>query len=244
MAEKPVNLGCPEVLRLAVQDPCSGKAIPGAGNGMVIRCSRNVTIEARVRDADTSEFVSDCGIVDEYTLDSSVQGYNVTFELARLSPELKALLLGQTMLTIGGINVGSIEEAASGCAVLTVRPSFIVEAFYRVRQCDPAGGSNYQRTVIGGVKFSPVERDKEGQIVFNRYSGTGNPMAASGLINVVSNTAGPFHDFPIDIRDDIAALPVGFLYPGLDFVDPLASPTAGITLAANTAYTATVPADI
>jgi hypothetical protein len=243
MAEKCVNLGCPEVLRLALADACTGAPIPGASNGMVLRCQRNVTIEARVRDADVSEFVSDCGNVDEYTLDAFVQGYNVSFESARISPELQALLLGYDMLAIGGENVGFIEEASVGCTTQTVRPSFIVEAFYRVRQCDPGGGSNYLRRIIQGVKFNPVENDKEGQIGFERFSGQSVASLTEGLVNPVSTTAGPYQDVPADIYTELAALPAGHLNVGLRFVDPIADPVSGITLAAGTCYTATVPVD-
>lgn len=244
MAEKCVNLGCPEVIRLALQDPCSGAPVPGVGNGMVLKCQRNVTIEARVRDADTSEFVSDCGQVDEYVQDSYVQGYNVSFESARISPELQALLLGYDLLTIGGVNVGFIEEASVGCAVQNVRPSFIVEAFYRVRQCDPGGGSNYLRRVIPGVKFAPVEQDKEGQIVFERFSGTSVPTLTEGLINPLSDTAGPYQDFPAAIATELGALPSGHLNVGIRWVDPIVSPTNGITLEAGACYTAAVPVDV
>lgn len=243
MAEKCVNLGCPEVIRLALQDACSGAPVAGAGNGMVLRCQRNVTIEARVRDADTSEFVSDCGQVDEYVQDAYVQGYNVSFESARISPELQAKLLGYDLLAIDGENVGFIEEAAVGCTTQTVRPSFIVEAFFRVRQCDPNGGSNYLRRVIPGVKFNPVETDKEGQIVFERFSGTSVPTLTSGLDNPLSGTGGPFQDFPDDIATEIGALPEGHLNVGLRWVDPIESPTNGLTLTPGTCYSATVPAD-
>lgn len=244
MAEKCVNLGCPEVLRLAKADPCTGAPIPGASNGMVLRCQRNVTIEARIRDADVSEFVSDCGNVDEYTLDEFVQGYNVSFESARISPELQALLLGYDLLAIGGENVGFIEEAAVGCTTQTVRPSFIVEAFYRVRQCDPGGGSNYMRRVIQGVKFQPVESDKEGQIGYERFNGRSVASLTEGLLNPVSGTAGPYQDFPADIETELAALPSGHLNVGVRFVDPITDPVSGITLAAGTCYTATVPTDV
>lgn len=244
MAEKCVNLGCPEVIRLAMQDQCSGAPVPGPSNGMVLRCQRNVTIEARIRDADTSEFVSDCGQVDEYVQDSYVQGYNVTFESARISPELQATLLGYDLLAIGGDNVGFIEEASVGCTTQTVRPSFIVEAFFRVRQCDPLGGSNYLRRVIPGVKFNPVEQDKEGQIVFERFTGTSVPTLTSGLYNALSDTGGPFQDFPADITAEIAALAAGHLNVGVRWVDPIASPTNGITLTPGTCYTAAVPADV
>lgn len=243
MAEKCVNIGCPEVIRLALQDACTGAPIPGAGNGMVMRCQRNVTIEARVRDADVSEFVSDCGQVDEYTLDSYVQGYNLSFESARISPELQALLLGYDLLAIGGENVGFIEEAAVGCTTQNVRPSFIAEAFYRVRQCDPAGGSNYVRRVIQGVKFNPVESDREGQIGYERFSGQSVPALTSGLYNSVGNTGGPYQDFDADIVAEIAALSADHLNVGLRFVDPIADPVAGITLDAGTCYSATVPTD-
>lgn len=245
MPEKCVNLGCPEVIRLALQDPCSGKAIDGLGNGMILRCQRNVTIEARVRDADTSEFVSDCGMVDEYTQDAYVQGYNVSFESARISPQLQALLLGYDMLQIGGENVGFIEEASVGCITQTVRPSFIVEAFYRVRQCDPAGGSNYMRRVIQGVKFAPVESDKEGQIIFERFSGTSTPTLTSGLVNTALATlAGPYQDIPAAIGTELDALAAGHLNVGVRFVDPISDPVVGIPFEPGTCYSVTVPADI
>jgi hypothetical protein len=243
MAEKCVNLGCPEVLRLALQDACSGAPIAGVGNGMVMRCQRNVTIEARVRDADTSEFVSDCGQVDEYVQDAYVQGYTLSFESARISPELQAKLLGYDLLAIDGDNVGFIEEAAVGCTTQTVRPSFIAEAFYRVRQCDPTGNGDYMRRVIQGVKFNPVETDKEGQIVYERYNGTSVPALTAGLVNPLSDTGGPYQDFPDDIVTELAALPAGHLNVGLRFVDGIDSPTAGITLVAGTCYSATVPVD-
>jgi hypothetical protein len=211
---------------------------------MVMRCSRNVTIEARVRDADVSEFVSDCGQVDEYTQDAYVQGYNVSFETARISPELQALLLGYDLLAIGGENAGFIEEAAVGCTAQTVRPSFVVEAFYRVRQCDVSGDSQFLRRVIQGVKFAPVETDKEGQIVYERYAGQSVPTLTDGLLNPLSGTAGPYQDFPADIETELAALDAGHLNVGLRFVDPLVDPTNGITLEAGTCYTATVPTDV
>lgn len=244
MAERCINIGCPEVLRLAKQNACSGAPIAGAANGLVILCSRNVTIEARIRDAETSEFVSDCGIVDEYVQDSYVQGYTVSFEVSRMSPEMEALLLGTTLLTIGSDNAGVIEESATGCNAPSTRPSFIVEAFYRVRQCEASGTSNYLRRVIPGVRFNPVEMDKEGSgIVFQRFNGSSSPMLASGLFNDLSSTAGPFQDFPADIATDIDALGDDYYTTGLKFVDPIVSPTADLTLAANTCYTATVPAD-
>ena len=244
MPEKCVSLGCPEVIRLALQDPCSGAPVPGAGNGMVLRCQRNVTIEAVLQDADISTFTSDCGIPDEYQLDAFVKGYTVSFEGARISPELQALLLGYPLLAIDGDNVGFIEEAVAGCSATPVRPTFVVEAFFRVRQCDPTGEGNYLRRVIQGVKFAPVEQDKEGQIVFERYSGTSVPSLTAGLFyeDGATDVGGPYQDFPQDIVDQIGALPDGHLNIGLRFVDPIDDPLAGLVLTAGTCYTATVPA--
>lgn len=243
MAEKCVNLGCPEVLRLALQDPCSGAPIAGTGNGMIMRCQRNVGIEAILQDAETSTFTSDCNIPDDYTTDAYVKGYTVTMETSRISPELQGKLLGYDMLQIDGDNVGFIEEAVAGCNTPIVRPSFIVEAFYRVRQCDPSGEANYLRRVIQGVKFNPFETDKEGQIVFERLTGTSVPALTEGLVNGLSETGGPYQDFPDDIYTDLAALAVGHVNVGLRFADPITDPAAGITLVAGTCFSANVPAD-
>lgn len=244
MAEKCVSLGCPEFLRLAKQDPCSGAPIPGAANGAIIRCSRNVTIEQILQDADTSTFTSDCNIPDEYVTDAFVKGYTPSLETSRISPQLIALLLGYDMLQDGGVNVGYIEEAVAGCKANVVRPSFILEAFYRVRQCDAAGGSTYLRRVLQGVKFAPVEQDKEGQITFERLTGTSVPALTAGLVNPVSGTAGPFQDFPDDINDDLAALDADHLNVGLRFVDPIADPSAGLTEVAGTCFMVAVPTDV
>lgn len=244
MAESCVSLGCPEVIRLAEQDPCTGAPVRGAGKGMVMRCQRNVGISARVKDADTSTFESDCGMVDEYTVDAYVQGYDVTFETARISPQLHAFLLGHDLLQIDGVNVGFIEEAAVGCADQTVRPTFFVEAFYRVRQCDPTSGSQYLRRLIPGVKFNPVEDDKEGKIGIERYTGRSTPMLTVGAIDLTAtpDNAGPYNDIPDDIVTDLVALPDTHMYVGMRFVDPISDPVSGITLEAGTCYSATVPA--
>lgn len=244
MAESCVSLGCPEVIRLAKQDPCTGAPIDGQGNGMVMRCQRNVTVEARVREADTSEFVSDCGMVDEYTQDAYVQGYQGSFESARISPQLQALLLGYDLLQIDGVNVGFIEEAQVGCATPIVRPTFFLEAFYRVRQCDPNSGSQYLRRLIPGVKFAPVEGDREGQITYERFNWTSTAMLTAGVVDLTAtpDTAGPYADIPEDIVTDLAALDANHMYVGMRFVDPITDPVGGITLEAGTCYSATVPA--
>lgn len=205
---------------------------------MVIRCSRNVTLESVLQDAEVSTFVSDCGLPLEYTQDSYTKGYTLSFEVARISPEMEALLTGKTLLADTGVNVGTIEEAASGCTATASRPTFVAELFYQVITCDADSSVAYKRVVVPGIRFAPVERDKEGQINIQRYTGTSYPVLADGLI---ANNDGPFNDFPAAIVTDIGALDDGFLTTFLDFADPITDPTAGLTLAANTCYTATVP---
>lgn len=240
MAERCVRLGCPEFLRLAKQDDCSGAAVPGAGNGALIRCSRNVTVEKVIRDEEISEFVSDCGFPDRYVQDAQLQGYNVSFELANWSPELEALLGGYTLLDDGvTTNVGYIEEGNVGCFAGSPDPRFFVELFYKIRQCDPGATANYKRLVIGGMRFRPSEMDKEGQIGFSRYSGTSDPTLTSGW------GTGPFDDLPASIAADLAAIAVAntsHVTIATPFVDTsVLDPAAGLTLAANTCYIAAVP---
>lgn len=237
-----MTLGCPDVIRIAEIDPCAATTVTGNGAGMVLRCQRNVTIEPRNRDAETSEFVSDCGIPFEYTQDSILQGYTLSFESLRISPELHAKLMGYELLQIDGTNVGFIEEAVAGCAAPIVKPTFVVEAFFRNVACTAPGDPRYLRRIIPGVKFS-AEQDKEGQLVFERFTGTSYPTLAAGLINPLSDTAGPWQDVPEDIYTDLAALPAGYQTTGLRFADPIADPVpAG--LVAGTCYSANVPVDV
>lgn len=237
MAERCVKLGCIEFLRLALQNPCTGAPVPGATNGALIGCTRNSTLEKRVRDAEVSEFVSDCNVADQYTQDAQLLGFNVSFEVSRLSPELEALLNGDELLVSGGTNVGVIYEAAAGCSGVTPDPRFIVEAFIKVRECSAGASAGYVRYVIPGVSFTPSEIDKEGQITFPRYSGTSDPTLTDGLLSV---NDGPYADFPAGIVTALGALDSEHMTPGLWFADTT-DPTAGLTLAAGSCYTATVP---
>ena len=237
MAERCVKVGCPEVLRLALQDPCTGEPIPGVGNGMVLRCTRNVTLEKVIRDPEISEFVSDCNIVDRYVQDAQLQGFNLSFEVASLSPQLEALLNGDLLLADTGTNVGVLYEALQGCSQGSADPRFIAELFYQVRQCDSSGAASYVRYVVSGLRFQPSEMDKEGQIGIARFSGTSDPTLANGITSI---NDGPYADLPAAIVTDINALPAGTSTFGFWFVDDT-DPTAGVTLDANTCYAADVP---
>jgi len=240
VAERCVKIGCPEYLRIALMDACTGESIDGAGNGALIPCSRNVTAEKVIRDEEVSEFVSDCGYPDRYVQDAQLQAYNLSFELSSWSPELEALLNGNPLLDNGsGVNVGYVEEGNVGCSAAAPDPRFFVELFYRIRQCDPGSSVAYKRLLVPGMRFKPSENDKEGQIGFMRYSGSSEPMLTSGI------NYGPYNDVSQSIAADLNALATAnpnHTTIAVPFVDELVTdPSSGLTLAANTCYMATVP---
>lgn len=252
MSEICTPIGCPEVVRLTEQDPCTGRPRTGPGKGFGMRCSRNVEITADVREGDTSEFVSDCGIPLRFQQDSITQGYNFQLEVARLSSELHAKLLGYDLLADGGgNNVGFLEGAVAGCAVQAERPTWIWESFHRVLACDAGGGTvvRYRRRVIQGLKFQPVEEDKEGEIAVERFTAVSSPMATAGLIPAtVALAAGPYHDFPATIKTQLNTTLLadpGHLNVGMRFLDPIVDPLAGAGVVAvpGTCYSLDVPAD-
>lgn len=241
MSESCMTLGCPDVLRIVETDPCDGTAVTGNGKGMVLRCQRNVTIAPRTRDGESSEFVSDCGIPFQYQQDPILLGHTITFESLKISPLLHAKLMGYELLLNGTTDVGFIEQAVAGCTNPIVKPTFVVEAFYRNVACTAPGDPLYLRRIIPGVKFS-AEQDKEGQLVFERFTGTSYPTLTSGLINPLSHTAGPWQDVPTDIYTELAALPATHQTTGLRFADPITNPVPS-GLVAGTCYAANVPVD-
>lgn len=240
MSELCVKIGCPRYIRLSEQDPCSGESVPGVGNGMFMQCTRNVNLEKVIRDPEISEFVSDCGIPDRYVQDAQLQGFNLTLELAKMSPELEALLNGDTLLVDTGVNVGVIYEAVTGCTSAPADPRFVAELFYDVRECSSGGSASFVRWVVPGLRFQPAQMGKEGQIGFQTYTATSDPTFAAGLI---ANADGPYGDFPAAIVADITALGADFLTPGFWFVDDT-DPAAAVDLDSGTCYSATVPAPI
>jgi hypothetical protein len=241
VAERCVKLGCPEFIRLALQDPCSGEPIPGATNGALISCARNSNLEKVLQDPEISTFTSDCNRPDRYVQDAQLLGFNTGFEVASLSPQLESLLNGDDLIVDTGVNIGVFYDAAASCSTPQADPRFIAEYFYKVRQCDAGGGASYVRYVVTGVRFQPSEIDKESQITFARYTGTSDPTLYDGL-TAINN--GPFDDFPAavvaDINAKVTADPNASTF-GFWFVDDT-DPVAGLTLAANSCYTAVVPA--
>ena len=240
MAEKCVKVGCPEVVRLALQDPCTGAPIPGAANGVVMRCTRNTTVEKVLRDEEVSEFVADCGPADRYVIEPQLQGFNVNIEVSQFSPEAEALLTGEALLTSGSTNIGVLYEGGQGCVSQDPAPRFIGEFFFRRRgACDPGTVANYIRLVVLGIRFNPFEIGAEGQIRFQTVSGTSDaPLPLAGLVD---GNAGPYDDLEAALVTDLGGFDADTTAYGFWVADPITDPTAGITLAANTCYTATVP---
>lgn len=224
-------------------DTCTGVPTAGSGNGALIKCARNVTAERVVKEGEVSTFTSDCGFSEEYTLDSILQRYNITFEVSKWSPQLEALLNGLPLLDDGdGTNIGFVEEGNLGCSAPAPDPRFYVELFYRILQCDPGAAVQYKRVLIPNVRFAPTESDKEGQIGVTRFKGMSQPVLTSGIGD------GPYNDIPASVVADLAALVLAnpnHTTVGLPFYDTqITSPTNDTTLLANTCYMATVPAQV
>lgn len=218
MAELCLALGCPEVVRFALVDRCSGEAISGATNGYALGCPRNWTVEPVVREGEAAEFVSDCGYVQvRDQQDDQHIGYNISFETAIRSNELEALLTGKTLISSGGNNIGTYGIAGQGCEAPAPDPRFIVEAFYKLAKC--ASGADHVRAVFPNTHFKVTEVDKEGTITFFRYSGIAEPGLAAAL--TVGAATGPFNDFPADVATFLDARPAGEYTVGFDFEESI-----------------------
>lgn len=195
MSERCLTLGCPEVLRVAEVESCSGLPLRGETKGYAISCIRNWSIEPIVREGEVSEFPSDCGnVVARDKQDDQLLGYTISFETSVRSTELEALLTGKELITDGGNHIGTYGVASSvGCSTDSADPHFTIEAFYKLSVCTE--GANHVRVVLPMAQFKVTELDREGSITFFRYSAT-TSMAQAGSFG-----EGPFVDFPEDVSD-------------------------------------------
>lgn len=211
MAERCLTLGCPEVIRLALQDPCTGAPDDGAANGAAISCIRNWTIEPITREGEASEFVADCGnMVVRDRQDDQLLGYTVSFETSTRSNELEALVTNKVLIASGGNNIGTYGVASNlGCTDPSTDPRLIVEAFYKLSRC--VSGANHVRVVLPMAQFKVTELDREGTITFYRYTAETGVMPANAL------GTGPFDDFPADVATFLAGRDADELTTGLDF---------------------------
>lgn len=215
MAERCLTLGCPEAVRLALQDPCTGQADDGAGNGATISCIRNWSVEPIVREGEAAEFISDCGnMVVRDKQDDQLLGYTVSFETSIRSNELRALVQGDTLIASGGNNIGVYSNASNlACDTPTTDPRFIVEAFYKLSRC--VSGANHVRWVLPMAQFKVTELDREGTITFFRFTAeTG--IALANAFTTATKT-GPYNDFPADVVTFLDARDADEYTAGFDF---------------------------
>lgn len=202
MTERCLTLGCPEVVRLGLMDPCNGTPTSGGENGYALGCPRNVTLEPIIREGEVAEFVSDCGNVGARDKqDDQPLGWTISFETATRSNELQSLVTGESLIVDTGVNIGTIALANFGCTTAASDPRFTVELFYKLAKC--ATGADHVRFVIPNVQFGVTELDKEGTISYYRYTGTSQPSLGEPL---VTGNAGPFDDFPASVVTALTAL--------------------------------------
>lgn len=219
MAERCLTLGCPEAVRLALQDPCSGAPDDGVGNGAVLSCIRNWTVEPIVEEGETSAFKSDCGsMVVRDKQDDQLLGYTISFESAIRSNELRALVQGDELIASGGNNIGVYVLGANlACDTPSEDPRFIVEVFYKLSRC--VTGANHVRWVLPMAQFKVTELDKEGAITFFRFT------AETGIALATAFTAGartgPYNDFPAAVVTFLDGRPVDEYTAGFDFEEDI-----------------------
>lgn len=211
MSERCLTLGCPEAIRLALQDPCTGLPICGLDNGAVVTCIRNWSIEPIVREGEASEFVADCGnVVVRDRQDDQLLGYTISFESSIRSVELEALVTGKELIPSGLNNIGTYGIASNlGCTEPSTDPRLIVEAFYKLSRC--VTGADHVRVLLPMGQFKVTELDREGTITFFRYTAETSVMPAGSI------GSGPFGDLPADVIAFLGGRDPEELTTGLDF---------------------------
>lgn len=221
MAERCLTLGCPEVVRIAKQDSCSGEPTVGATNGYALSCIRNWSIEPIVREGEASEFVADCGnMVIRDKQDDQLLGYTISFETSQRSNEFEALVTGKELIASGGTNIGTYGAASNlGCTSPSEDPRFIIEAFYKLSKC--VTGANHVRVVLPMAQFKVTELDREGTITFYRYTAETGIALADALLGDGGAGDGPFGDWPAGVTTFIAARDADEYTTGFDFEETI-----------------------
>lgn len=220
MAERCLTLGCPEAVRLSLQDSCSGLVTVGPENAYILSCIRNWTVEPLVREGDTSEFVSDCGtVVARDRQDDQLTGYTISFESSVRSNELRALITGDELIESGGNSIGvyQLASAAACDSSSGTDPRFVVEAFYKLAKC--ISGINHVRWVLPMAQFKVTEVDKEGTITFYRYTAETGIMLANAL--TTATRTGPHNDFPAGVVTFLDARDADEYTAGFDFEESI-----------------------
>lgn len=211
MTERCLTLGCPEAVRLSLQDPCSGGKVCGLDSGYVISCIRNWSIEPIVREGEASEFISDCGnMAVRDRQDDQLLGYTVSFETSIRSNELESLVTSKELIASGGDNIGTFAVASNlACNSPSEDPRLLLEVFYKLSRC--VAGANHVRVVLPMAQFKVTELDREGTITFFRYT------AETGIALASALGSGPYGDFPADVMAFLMTRDADEFTAGFDF---------------------------
>lgn len=211
-------MGCPEAVRVSLQDSCSGEVQPGEDNGYVLSCIRNWSVEPLVREGDTSEFVSDCGtVVARDRQDDQLTGYTISFETSKRVNEFDTLVTNAIGIVDDGNTIGTYKPASSASCESGAEesPRLLVEVFYKLAKC--VSGINHVRWVLPMAQFKVTEMDKEGTISFYRYTAE----TGIALANAIGLNDGPFGDFPADVSDYLADRDPDEYTSGFDFEESI-----------------------
>lgn len=189
MAQICAPAGCVEFARFAKVDPCTGAAIPGASNGYIVECIRNVTWNRNIEEGEKTILQTDCKKIcwQNQECDDLID-YTLNFELLNPDYELQELLSSMPLITDGGgDNIGIKDVTSVDCL-----PWITTELFEQVPSDQCEAGYEVRRIVFPKLRFQIPENDKEGQMRILSFQGTTSPSPTAGY------ATGPFEDSPVD----------------------------------------------
>lgn len=188
MAQVCSPAGCVRFVRFAKVDPCTGSAIPGATNGYIAECIRNVTWNRNIEEGDTTILQTDCKKICWQTQEcDDLINYQLEFELLNPDYELQELITSMPLITDGGDSVGIKDVTEVDCL-----PWLTVELFEEVPTDHCATGFEVRRVVFPKIRFMIPENDKENQFRILSFQGKTSPSPTAGF------GTGPFEDSAID----------------------------------------------
>jgi hypothetical protein len=188
MAQVCLPAGCVDAIRIALVDECSDAAVPGANNGYVFNCFRNLSITKNIEDGDETVLKNDCGRKCWQTKKcDELKDINIELELLNPDYELISLLTGQPLINDGGENIGWYQLESGHCT-----PWVSVELFEQVPDESCAAEHKYRRMVLPKVRFKLPTDEKEDPFRLVKLEGRTSPA------ELVAWGDGPFNDSPVD----------------------------------------------
>lgn len=180
--------GCIDAIRIARVDECTDVAIPGANNGYVFNCFRNLELTKNIEEGAETILRNMCGkkcwqtkLCDELT------NITVAFELLNPDYELTNLLTGNPLVNDGVENIGWYQDEDQACS-----PWVSVELFEQVPDESCAAGHRYRRIILPKVRFQLPTDTREDPFRIVAMSG----LSAAASISAWGD--GPFNDSPFD----------------------------------------------